>query len=191
MESVLLNSYFQNYFDISSSELEIVSSLFKKETLGKGEFFTNEGSFCKKLSFIKSGHIRIFKYSDGKDVTQWICSEGELVTDLASLLFELPSRWNIEAIDDCELFTITAKDYHGLGEKLQHWKDVEKLFLAKCFLTLEDRVFSFLSMTAQERFEHLHNYKPQLFNQVPLIYLASMLGMTPETLSRIRKKSIS
>jgi hypothetical protein len=68
---------------------------------------------------------------------------------------------------------------------------LEKQFIAKCFLVLEDRVFSFLSLSSEERYNLLFESKKELFNQVPLNYIASMLGMTPETLSRIRKRQVS
>ncbi len=74
---------------------------------------------------------------------------------------------------------------------MPHWPELEKLFIAKCFLTLEDRIFGFLSLSAGQRYQQIFQHKKELFNQVPLHYLASMMGMSPETLSRIRNKSIS
>jgi CRP-like cAMP-binding protein len=67
---------------------------------------------------------------------------------------------------------------------------LEKLFIAKCFAILEDRIFSHLSMTAEERYHFFFGNNKVLFNQVPLQYIASMLGMTPETFSRIRKRQL-
>ncbi|HEY1033150.1 MAG TPA: cyclic nucleotide-binding protein, partial [Flavipsychrobacter sp.] len=78
----------------------------------------------------------------------------------------------------------------NLGESIPEWHKLEKLFIAKCFIILEERVNSHLFMTAEERFQQLLSLQPDLFNQVPLQYLASMLGMTPETMSRLRKKSL-
>jgi CRP-like cAMP-binding protein len=68
---------------------------------------------------------------------------------------------------------------------------LEKLFIARCFIMLEDRIFTHLSMTAEERYNFFFENNKELFNQVPLQYIASMLGMTPETFSRIRKKQLS
>ncbi|HEY5823130.1 MAG TPA: cyclic nucleotide-binding protein, partial [Cyclobacteriaceae bacterium] len=67
----------------------------------------------------------------------------------------------------------------------------EKLFMVRCFSIMEDRIFGHLSMSAEERYQFFFNQNKELFNQVPLQYLASMLGMTPETFSRIRKKQLS
>ncbi len=70
------------------------------------------------------------------------------------------------------------------------WKDVEQLFLVRCFTILEDRIFTHLSMGAEQRYLQFYENNKALFNQVPLQYIASLLGMTPETLSRIRRKRL-
>ncbi|MFT7589349.1 MAG: hypothetical protein ACI959_001567 [Limisphaerales bacterium] len=71
------------------------------------------------------------------------------------------------------------------------WTKLDWEFIGKCFITLEDRVFSFLSMSAEERYQMLFHMQLELFNQVPLQYLASMMGMSPETLSRLRKQNLT
>ncbi len=168
-----------------------MSEFFIREKMEKGTSFATAGKACKSLSFISNGYMRIFNYSDGKEVTQYISSAGEFVTDLSSLVFNTPARWNIEALTDCELYSISRADYQRIGQLVPEWPHLEKLFLAKCFLFLEDRVYSFLSMSAEERYDHLFEHKQELFNHVPLQFISSMLGMTPETMSRIRRRSLS
>ena len=186
-----LEHYIQGYFGIQEKHLQQIATMFELRPLEKGSYFTQTGQYCYKLSFVKSGCLRIYEYKDGKEITQWISTKGEFVTDLASLIFQQPARRNVIAMTDCELYTIDQEKYENIGTLIPQWKDLEKLFISKCFLTLEDRVFSFLSMSAEERYQQLFQNKPDLFNQVPLHYIASMLSMTPETLSRIRRKAIS
>ena len=186
-----LEIYIQSYFGIPQENLQRIAEMFERAELEKDTYFTQTGQYCEKLSFVKNGFLRIFEYKDGKDITQWVSGPGEFITDLASLIFQNPARRNIQALTDCELYSISREKYQQIGQLVPQWKDLEKLFISKCFLTLEDRVFSFLSNTAEERYQLLFNQKPDLFNQVPLHYIASMLGMTPETLSRVRKKAIS
>ena len=186
-----LENHIQTYLGIPDSHLKTMATLFEPTQLAKGDFYTKTGSYHANLSFIKSGYLRIFETKDDKEVTQWISSPDEFVTDLGTLVFDAPARRNIQAITDCELYTISREDYRRIGNLITQWPELEKRFLSKCFMILEDRVFNFISMTSEERYEQLFSYKRELFNQVPLQYIASMLGMTPETLSRIRKKTIS
>ncbi|MFK7787737.1 MAG: Crp/Fnr family transcriptional regulator [Crocinitomicaceae bacterium] len=165
--------------------------MFSSEYLNRNDFHTEIGNRYGKLSFIKSGFLWIYRQTDKKEITQWISSPGEFVTDLNSLMFDQTSRWNIQALTDCELYTMEYPVYKNIHQHIPNWSEIEKLFIAKCFMTLEDRVFSFLSMSSEERYEFLTRSKPELLQHIPLQYLASMLGMTPETLSRIRKKIIS
>jgi CRP-like cAMP-binding protein len=184
-----LEKYIQSYFGVANDELEKITSLFKEQELKKGDYFLKTGRICNQLSFVKSGLMRIYVTTENKEVTQWICTQGYFVTDLSSLVFDTPARWNIQALTDVELYTINKDDYNKIGKLIPQWHQLEKLFIAKCFTILEDRVFTHLSMTAEERYHQLFNFNKELFNQVPLQYLASMLGMTAETFSRIRKKS--
>lgn len=185
-----LEQYIKSYFGVKQNDLEQIMSLFKQTTLKKADYFLKTGSSCDKLSFIKSGLLRIYVSTEEKEVTQWISTKGYFVTDLSSLIFETPARWTIQALTDSELYTISKKDYDSIGKVIPTWNELEKLFLAKCFTILEDRIFSHLSMSAEERYNFFFEHNKELFNQVPLQYLASMLGMTPETFSRIRKKNL-
>ena len=186
-----LTSYISAYFDTETERSDKIATLFTEKTLAKDEFHTTLGSRFGELSFIKSGYIRIYRQSKKKEVTQWISSPGEFVTDINSLMFDQTARWNIQALTDCELYSLDYSSYKRIGDHIQNWAEIEKLFIAKCFMTIEDRVFGFISMTAEERYECLCEVKPELLQHIPLQYIASMLGMTPETLSRIRKKIVS
>jgi len=185
-----LEQYINSYFGVQQKDLQTISILFKEELLKKGDYFLKTGKSCDKLSFIKSGLLRIYVDKEEKEITQWISSKGYFVTDLSSLVFNAPARWNIQALTDSELYTINKQDYQQIGKLIARWHELEKLFIAKCFSMLEDRIFSHLSMTAEERYLFFYEKNKELFNQVPLQYLASMLGMTPETFSRIRKKTL-
>lgn len=186
-----LEFYITSYFNTGEELSARLSSLFEVETLGRNEFHTEAGNKFSRLSFVKSGHLRIFKQTEDKEVTQWISSPGEFTVDLNAIMFGQPARWNIQALTDCELYSISPEKYNSISQSIPEWPSVERLFLSKCFLTLEDRVFSFLSLSAEERYLMLFTHKKELFTAIPQQYLASMLGMTPETFSRIRRKVIS
>lgn len=110
------------------------------------------------------------------------------MTEIRGFFFNQANRWTIQAFTDVQLLTITKKDYHQLCIEFPKWNEIEKKFIVKCFAMIEDRIFSHLSMTAEERYALYFGQNKALFNQVPLQYIASVLGMTPETFSRIRKR---
>ena len=103
-------------------------------------------------------------------------------------MFNLPARYYLQALADCELYVINTKNYCKIPQSVPRWPELEKLFIAKCFAVLEERVIVHIAMDAEERYLRFFSQNSELFNSVPLQYLASMLGMTPETLSRLRKK---
>lgn len=186
-----LEQYIKSYFAIvNNDDLETIVSLFKWTTIEKGDFLLKPGKHCDKLSFVQSGLLRLFVITEHKEVTQWISSKGYFATDLSSFIFETPSRLQIQALVDTEVYSITKDDYKKMGELVPRWHELEKLFIIRCFTMLEERIFTHLSMTAEERYHSFFENNKELFNQVPLQYIASMLGMTPETFSRIRKKQL-
>jgi len=187
-----LEQYIQSYFGVVDTEdLKTIVSLFTSTTIKKGEYLLKTGKRCDKLSFVQSGFLRIFAATEEKEVTQWISTKGYFTIDLSSFVFDTPSRWSIQALVDTELYSITKEDYKKIRDVVPKWRELEKLFLVRCFTILEDRIFSHLSMTAEERYNLFFAYNRELLNQVPLQYIASMLGMTPETFSRIRKKQLA
>lgn len=186
-----LQKYITSYFGITNENMDKISSLFTESKLKKGEFFTKSGLYCEKLSFVRSGFIRVFANAKDKEVTQWISTKGYFITDLYSFTFKQRAKWNIQALTECELYTITKENYALLNKIVPNWVEMEKQFIAGCFVQLEDRVFSHLSLSAEERYDKLFENNKELFNQVPLQYIASMLGMSPETFSRIRNKKVS
>ncbi|HXS35568.1 MAG TPA: Crp/Fnr family transcriptional regulator [Flavipsychrobacter sp.] len=186
-----LEQYITKYFGVTRDDMAAITSFFHEGFLQKGEFFLKPGRVCDKLSFIRSGLVRVFLVTDEKEVTQWMGGNGYFITDLAGLTFGQASRWHIQALTDCELYSISGRDYNNLGHVIPKWHELEKLFIAGCFLFMETRITSLLSQSAEERYKILFEQQPELFNQVPLQYIASMLGMTPETLSRLRKKQVA
>lgn len=185
-----LEKTIQLYFgELEQAELATITSLFEKETISKGDYFLKTGKRCEKLSFVQQGLLRIYVETEKKEVTQWISTSNSFVTDLSGFLFDVPARWTIQALTDTTVFTLQKTNYQSLETLVPKWQTLEKLFIAKCFTTMEDRIFSHLSMTAEERYLTFFETNKELFNQVPLQYLASMLGMTPETFSRIRNKT--
>jgi len=186
-----LEQYIKSYFGaVAMDDLKTIVSLFKSITIKKGEFLLKQGNRCDKLSFVQSGLLRMFVPTDDKEVTQCISTKGHFSTDLSSFIFDTPSRSTIQALTETELYTITRENYQKMGDLVPKWNELEKYFIVRCFTILENRIVRHLSMTAEERYNSFFENNRELFNQVPLQFIASMLGMRPETVSRIRKKQL-
>ncbi len=189
----LIEKYLDTYFGMPGRDLSSMAQLFEEKTLSKDDFLLKLDQYSQQLCFVKKGFLRMYAYdqSGTKEITHWIASQGGFVVEISSFTFDTPSRFNIQALTDCELYSISKEKYNQIDTLIPNWAMLEKLFLTKCFISMENRIFNQLSMSAEEKYRDLLGQSPEIFNQVPLQYLASMLGMTPETLSRVRRKLIS
>lgn len=186
----LLRNCISNQVNIEKKILDSILGTFKTTKLKKGGFLLESGNVCRELAFIASGYMRMFDVEDGKEVTLWIGTRGTFITSLSSFVFQSENYWNIQALTDCTLNVINREKHFDLCEKYPEWLEFDNLLLARSFALLEQRMFAHLHTTAQERFESLLKEQPDLFNHVPLQHIASMLGITPESLSRLRKNLV-
>jgi CRP-like cAMP-binding protein len=183
-----LKKHIIDTFNFSKKEFENIQEFFRPVEIKKGDFFLEQGQYSRQLGFVEKGILREFLYVNGKEITKWFSTTGYFAVDLSGFLNKELAKVNYQAQTDTKLLVISKEDYGKIGEIIPQWDKLEKLFLTKCFSVLENRVISHLAMNAEERYKQLFDFQPMLFNQVPLNYIASMLGMTPETLSRIRHK---
>ena len=185
-----LETYLRSYMGVSDEDMQSLVSYFHPATLEKGDFFLKAGRIADKLSFQRSGLLRVFAPHGEKEVTQWISFKGIFITDLGGIVCNQPSRSSMQALTHCEFYTIDKQDYNNLSQVIPRWPALERVLLTRCFGAMETRLFSLLSMSGEERYGYLQEQNPELFDLVPLKYLASMMGMTPESLSRLRKKKL-
>ena len=184
-----LRNCISNQVTIESKALDTILSAFEPQELSKGQFFLRSGNICRQMAFIESGYLRMYNVADGKEITFWIGSSGKFITSLSSFVFQTSNFWNIQAVTDCQLYVISRDKHFELGKTQPKWLEFDNLLLAHSFALLEQSMFAQLHTTAKQRYEKLMQDDPTLFNQVPLQYIASMLGITPETLSRLRNNS--
>jgi len=184
-----LEKFIKSNFGLAdSTAVNYITSLFKFSKVKKGVNLLKSGDHCEQMIFIQSGYLRMYNIAADKEVTQWVSTKGTIALEVASFYSGAPSKWNIQSLVESELFLLSKKDYDEIANHIQDWNKIERLFLVGCFSAMENRIYSHLSMSSQERYDLFFEQHTELFNQVPLRFIASMLGMTPETLSRIRAK---
>jgi CRP/FNR family transcriptional regulator, anaerobic regulatory protein len=182
--------YIHSTFGLEKALAEKVSNLFQKVNLSKRSYFSKGGSYCEKMGFVHQGILREFAEFGDKEVTRWVATKGHLVMDKQSFFMQMKGKWNIQAYTDCEIFVIRRSDYDRIGEIVPKWYQFEKAFVTKQLGEMEDRISEQIALSAEQRYFKLFMKDRNLFNEVPSKYLASVLGMTPETFSRIRNKQL-
>lgn len=186
-----MDSFFLHNAHLLLENDEIANALQEiaiPKSFKKGELLHTSNSICKHFFLLFTGVARVFYFRDGKDITVHIAQEQESITAIDSFIQRRKSKYSIEALEDIECLAISRTDIEKLSEKSHQFEHFGRLFLEKIYIDLAERVDSLLLHTSQERYEELLERKPDLFNRIPAKHIASFLGMTPETFSRIRSK---
>ena len=186
---IALKAFFNQLVELSDKEFDDIAKYFKPLTLKEGAYFVEEGQVCNRIAFIRKGFMRSFyEINDEMEVTKYIQPKHTLITAFASFTSRKPSQEYIQALSECDLWVIDYESMQLLYRKYPKWQELGRLMMEEIYQYLEKRIVSFLTQNAEERYRSLVAENPRLIQDVPLRYIASMLGITPETLSRIRQK---
>jgi CRP-like cAMP-binding protein len=183
-----LLTYIQTHLTISTAATNALQQSLTKIELNKNDFILQEGQISKHLYFLEKGCVRGFYNVDGKDITQWFGFENDFVTSFRSFITQTPSAEYIHVIEDSVLW---ALDKEQLNNLLKTFPEIEKLvriIYEQYYIRLEERYANAHFKTATERYENLLQYEPHILQRMPLGYIASYIGISQETLSRIRAK---
>ena len=154
----------------------------------KRKLLLKEGTVCNHIYFIVKGAVRGFRREGQKDITTWIVVENELVTSIFSLDNPSPSIENIQALENSELLALTYDELGQLYEQFPEFNLIGRKLLQHYYADAEKRAFIARLTKAENKYRNFLMMHPSLANRIPLKYIASYLGMTLETLSRVRKK---
>lgn len=184
-----LSRFFQstNYF--SAQQVQEIVELFEEKEVRKNELLLREGQVSNDYYFLEEGFMRAFVYDlDGKDVTTNFYPTGTVVVEVSSFFNRIPSRENIQALADCKGRFITYEQLNHLFHAYPEFREFGRSILVRILTALKNRTLSMITETAEQRYEHLLKSNPDIFQNVPLKHIASFLGITDTSLSRIRKE---
>ncbi len=171
----------------TNAELEEVFPLFRVDTIRKNGFISKEGLICDRLAFIRSGLMRSFFNIKEKETTTYFLGPGSIAVAMSSFIEMKPAFENIQAIEDSEVFILSKEDLEALYRKSWKWQQTGRVIIERYYVIMEHRSIALQTLSAKERYEMLLAEHPGLLLKVPLHYVASYLGISPETLSRIRR----
>jgi CRP-like cAMP-binding protein len=174
--------------DFTDEELFLFMQRLKPVSLKKNAFYLKEGQVCKGMALVYKGGLRYFSRSEKGDYTIGFAFEGEWIGDYESLLLQVPSPDFIEAIEDCELFTLSYPDMQALYQHSQRFERFGRLIAEKLFIDTAKSKRNLMLQTAEERYLELLSNQPHIFERLPQHLIASYLGIQPQSLSRIRAK---
>ena len=182
-----LEKIIQNYIDCSPKEHLTIRSYFKTKTLKRREILHDSNVVCNNYYFIESGIIRYYQIKDGEEITGGFFSEGSGYTDLDSFLSNSFSKQTAQAIECSSLLFITKLDLEKLYQEVPKFERIARILTEEAFMGLRKKADNFILLDAKERYLDLLKNRPELTRRIPQHYIASYLGIKPQSLSRIRK----
>ena len=178
----------QSLIEVSPKEIDCIKTLFKNRSIKKNDLFLAEGQVCKHVGFIGKGFMRYYINHDGEDKTYAFAQEGDFVCNNESFIPQTASTKIIQAVEDCEIVQISFADLQIFYKTIKEGDRFGRLIIEQVFIqTLQD-LSSFYTDTPEHRYEKFIKQHPELQQRVPQYYIASYVGVKPQSLSRIRKR---
>jgi CRP/FNR family transcriptional regulator, anaerobic regulatory protein len=171
---------------VPPSEISQIAASFTFKKIPRGSYFTEEGKISKHLAFISKGLFQYFYLKDGREITTYITGDNTFLASLNSFYKQKPAREFIKALSDSELWMIHYSDLQKLKKESDAFKTFYIKALEDLVVGMDETRSNLIILTAEERYAVLLKEEPALLQQIPLQYLASILGVTPRHLSRIR-----
>lgn len=177
--------------NLTDEEKSLCMTFFSPRKLRKRQFLLQAGDSCKVNAFVEKGILRSYTVDEkGNEHIIQFAAEGWWISDLYSFLTGEQSSYNIEALENCELLLLTRNASEELLAALPKFETYQRLLLQGAYIAMQRRITASLNQTAEEKYlDIIHTY-PDIIQRVPQHMVASYLGITPETLSRIRKQLV-
>jgi CRP-like cAMP-binding protein len=184
-----------NFFNIVKDRMQLSEnsrqaflSVMKKEEYEKGHVLVRPGSICRSIYFVEKGLTRTFYEKDDKDLTDWLSPENTIACSIVSFAHQQPDRRGLELLEDSTLWILDYDDMEMLCEQHHEIEKFMRMITSYGMLLVQERYDDLHFSSAAERYKKLMEYQPTLIQRAPLGMIASYLGVTQETLSRIRSK---
>jgi CRP/FNR family transcriptional regulator, anaerobic regulatory protein len=186
MTPELIGSYLRQFSNISDEAINFFATQFEEVHYPAKHLFQKEGDVCNKVGFIHKGLVRNYFNRNNRDFTSWFDSERQLIGSMYSFFARSHYSESIEMLEDCIVFETTFEKVNETRALFQDFDVLVNHVILFGYHELEERTKNLMAYTAVERYNLFFDNYPDLINRIPVKYIASFLGITPETLSRIR-----
>ena len=186
-----LKTYCKTKVPLTDNELNLIDTYFEAKNLNRKEFLLQDGKICNFIGFIAEGTIRHFHIKDGIEKTCDISFENAWVTDFQSFTHNTYCIMNLQAMEDTTMLIIQKENLYNLYNECHKYETFGRLMAEEVAHRATEIAMSLSSDKPEERFQNLLKKQPDLFQRVPQKYIANFLGISPESLSRIRSRILS
>lgn len=165
-----------------------LASILKEMVLPKKDYLLRAGHISRNICFITKGLLRCFYFKEGEEVSSWFMKEGDVIISVESFFTQKESYESIQALEDSLIYYITYEELQYLYRQFPEFNFIARVLVERYYTLSEQRLYSLRMQRSQERYDYLLQHHPELVLRVPMKNLASYLGITEETLSRIRSR---
>jgi CRP-like cAMP-binding protein len=184
-----LATFIAGIYPMPLSQAEAIAARFSEKDFSKDDMILKSGKTCNEYYYLEDGYARAYTYDlDGNDVTTAFYTSNQVICELFSFFKRVPSRENIQALSDCKTWYLTFDGLQEVFHSLVEFREFGRTILINSYAMLKQRMLSTLHETAEERYGNLLRTNPEIFQHAPLKQIASYLGITDTSLSRIRKE---
>jgi CRP/FNR family transcriptional regulator, anaerobic regulatory protein len=187
-EFTQVRKYVSQFVSFSEEEWQLHQSVLARRFLKRGEFLLRAGEVCDHITFINKGVFRTYMMIDDEEVTSNFAFEGNYVTEYTSFVSRQPTTDNIVAMEDAEILQLAYNEIQIIYDKAPVWQKFGRLMAEYVLTFISSRNKSLLFNSPEERYLKLMKERPKVMERIPQHYIASYLGIKPESLSRIRKR---
>ena len=181
--------FIQSVFPMPLPDAHAIVSYFREKHFLKNDWVLKEGKICQSYYILTEGFMRAYTYDlNGNDVTTAFCSDNQVVCELYSFFKRVPARENIQALTVCKTWCISFDDLQTVFHAMPQFREFGRAVLINAYVSLKTRMLDTLHETAEERYSNLIKSQPDIFRHAALKNIASYLGVTDTSLSRIRKE---
>ena len=176
----------RRYSTMTHEELDVLESILIPRKYQKGELLLKEGEICSGIFWVAKGLVRQFYYKNEKELTEYMATENTIVMSIESLFMEKPSSQIIQTLEPTIVYAMSKKELEAVAMRSVNIQILYRKILEESLIISQQRADMLRFESAQDRYQKLVKNAPQLVLRAPLVYIASYLQMTPETLSRVR-----